>query len=454
MVSLDIINIGTANDSNDGDYPRVAFTKARDNFTALNAALEALTDSTSRFPSMKTCVIGDSNSYRAFQTDSVSTFSEANSPITWLRSLSKGRIHILQEHNFSVNGRAFDTAIFENALTAAAATDTDICVVALGVNDINNDRTYADIVADIDTFVETLLPTGKLVLFMAIHPTTTGSAGPSSANRLVGYRVNAYLRELAVTTDKIYYADATASIVNQASATGAPLSGMLYDEVHFSTKGSYYAGLAMWNVLDPLVPQHEIFHLNPEDLYNASTNPSGNACVNPMLTGTGGVVDSGKGITGTAPDSWILSGQGTLGSSAVTYSLVSRSNRAGNWLQGVFSGTPGGATYQHLLSQIATATEGQRLQFSCEYEIDASAGNLEAVWLSMYDQGGAYTVGDMVPITGQPVVGSALSGTLVSPILTKLAGSTNVHCYINFQFTGGVVSTATVRVGSPTLRYL
>lgn len=440
---MENINIGTVANDNNGDRLRDAFIKINNNFNDVYKPRIST--------GIKTSILGDSNTDVGDSTDTAYQYRNILSPVIFLRALLLGKINLPPERNYGFNGSTFASNITNGRVALAAGDSSELVIVALGINDINNGRTFTQIAADIETYVQTLRH--KTVLFLGIHP-----SGVTDANkRLIGYQVNAYLKLVNENNPNILFANPTKYLTDPASTIGAPKAGMLYDTVHYAVQGSYFAALAMKEVLEPFLKPVEFLSYNPEDVYDAVNNPTGNFLNNAMLLGAGGTVTSGRNITGTAPDGWTLTSSGTLGTAAVTVSSVDK-DTAGKMMQMVFSGTAG-ASFRYRFEQSRTGVAGKRYIGRCGFEIAAGAENIESVWLSLFDAATPnFTCADLVPTTGQTLPtlsGTVIKGVMETPILTKGAtGSTSILFIMSVNLKSAAVANATVRFYNPHLHVL
>jgi hypothetical protein len=114
------------------------------------------------------------------------------------------------------------------------------------------------------------------------------------------------------------------------------LSGYSYDGSHFTPKGAYYAGLAVKELLEALVPPSPPFVLTRDDVYDATYNTRGDWLTNALFQGTGGTKTGTAPATGTVADGWIL--QHISGAGGCVASLVARTDVPGGyWQQLVFT---------------------------------------------------------------------------------------------------------------------
>ena len=449
---VEIIDINANFNTADRHAERAAFALANQNFAELD---DRTLNHASTTSGVLTSVLGDSNTKSGDTFASNFAFRNSLAPITWFRTLSRGRIDLPPSRNYGLSGSSFQSNIDNGRLALAANDESSLVIVILGVNDINSTSIlYDSIVASINAYVEALRH--KTILFVGIHTTIDGSDGWSDVDRLEGIAVNRYLNSLSINNPNILFADPARYLLN---SSGALLAGMLFDQVHFATQGAYWVARRMLDVLEPILKTVEFLSFNMLDTIDA-LNPEGNMLLNAALSGAGGTTQAAVGITGTIPTSWgaFATGGANIGTSAAVYSVVSKAT-PGNSLQAVISGAPGAiTTYSHRISQSVTGVEGGLYRGRLGVEISANAENLVSVTCGLTDSGtGNFQALDMVHFVGSavPTINENITLFLETPIVTKAAASTNLNMHITFNFRGATAvgdSAATVRVFNPEIR--
>ncbi len=161
------------------------------------------------------------------------------------------------------------------------AANPGICIVNIGVNDVNGGVSTATITSNITSIVTALRNAGITVVLCTIGPSVNAN---TSAKQLVAMQSNAFIRNYAQTTPGVYLADTAAATVSPSSATAQYASGMSSDGLHPLGQGAAYMGAVIARTLNSFV--REIDTLpdtngdNTNGFFYLSTNND------PMLTGS------------------------------------------------------------------------------------------------------------------------------------------------------------------------
>lgn len=199
------------------------------------------------------------------------------------------------------------------------------CSVMGGINDINA-LTAVQIFANLKAIYTRLHAAGIIIIAHTILPLESGHANFNPTNQQKILDVNALIvREASLPNTGIRLCDSFSVIVDPASATASPLSGMLspIDHIHPSAKGGKCIGDLFADVLGPIMPLQNTLPSSAAD--NRSVNAA-NVNLTPGLPST----TSGGAIAGTATGSPPVGYkvESTVGSPVVVASGVARTKAA------------------------------------------------------------------------------------------------------------------------------
>lgn len=245
--------------------------------------------------------------------DSISEFSSGqrlpplSSPIsiwrndgyaTWLRILSGQRINLPLENNFGVSGDRLDQILAR--VNSVFNSNAGYCIVQGGTNDITQSTAFATMVANWKAIISRLRTRGIVPICVPIPP--RGDA-LTATQILTQLRFNNYIQEYCYANGLIFV-QWDKYLLDQASATSAPISGMMRsDNIHPAISGGYYMGKALSETLSALLPPlqtHMVY--GPHDYWHTTDNPTGNLLYSGTtsrgtLAGTGGTQTASTGLT-------------------------------------------------------------------------------------------------------------------------------------------------------------
>lgn len=217
----------------------------------------------------------------------------------WLRILSNQRINLPIANNFGVAGDRIDQ--MEARVASVIASGADYCIFIGGTNDITQGTSFDDMKANWLRIIGKLQDAGIVPVVGPIIP--RGDA-VTSEQILKQLRFNNYLQEYCLTHRGILFANFNKYLLDQTSATNAPLAGMLRsDNIHPGIPGGYWMGYALNEVLSTVIPRRDTFMVHgPSDYYHATHNPTGNLLYTTTtsrgtMAGTGGTATANTGLT-------------------------------------------------------------------------------------------------------------------------------------------------------------
>lgn len=394
--------------------------------------------------------------------------------------------------NFGVGGETSTQVLarLQNDPTILAAY-VDVFVTCIGTNDRTAGMTVAATTANLQAIFNILLSAGRYVCHIIDHPRSvwSGITGTAITNaRLQMYATNRWCRDfqrgLKTANPNAYsrfmLIDAWSEMSDATSATGDPLANWTQDGLHYSRISGMVLGYKLWQQLCPLMG------INPAspgtrrissqaDLYDATNNVQGALTSNPMLTGTGGTLNSAGGlITGTVPSGYWFGRQNagngtgtvTIGPesprtdgysgvrTAITYSLGGATTNDQFILYMVGQGRQPIASFNLAVGDIVKAALDvelsgvanlSQLQLAVQF-FDAS-NNLLASMLDGNNQSTPVfaSVGQLMG--GSPNFSSALPMTYATPTFTVPAGSTQAAIGLQMAFVStGAAGSATAIV--------
>jgi len=395
----------------------------------------------------KVGVLGDSNTAIAYNIQSSFGNWNLQGWPAWLRILSKQSLIMSSSNVYATNG-ATTSVLISTWLSTAVAAQLDIYVVAIGVNDCQT-MSVATYSANIDTICNALLSTGAIVVLVTIHPNTVCSA----AQFKILNQMNNVLRAKAASNSRILLADPIPYLADMTVTTGAPVSGMLYDTVHYANKGAYLVAKTIWNVLSSYTPYTDKRFNFPNDVW-ASGNVNGNLLTNGMLNGSAGTVTGGGAASGVSPTSWTFSAasSGTMG---VVGSKVAKTNdEQGEWFRMTFSGTPVARKMPKISQSITTNySQGDVIQLAAEFRINSGSTGIEAIFAEIFDATtGSTGSRDGVTSSGHEIFsGDTIQGVLLTEPYAITGSSGTVQFNICVQ-TNAAATSGDMDIGPISVR--
>jgi len=399
----------------------------------------------------KVGVLGDSNTAIAYNIQSSFGNWNLQGWPAWLRILSKQSLIMSSSNVYATNG-ATTSVLISTWLSTAVAAQLDIYVVAIGVNDCQT-MSVATYSANIDTICNALLSTGAIVVLVTIHPNTVCSA----AQFKILNQMNNVLRAKAASNSRILLADPIPYLADMTVTTGAPVSGMLYDTVHYANKGAYLVAKTIWNVLSSYTPYTDKRFNFPNDVW-ANDNVNGNLLTNGMLNGSSGSVDAGVGLSGVAPNNWTFHLGSASGTMAVVGSKVAKNNgEQGGWFRATFSGTPVAAKSIYLLQSISygggSYSAGDVIEMTAEFRINSGSAGIRGVFAQISDaSSGSTGENDGTSSTGHLIYsGDTITGVLKPEPHTIVASAGSVLCSVIIQ-TDAAATSGDIDIGPISVR--
>lgn len=294
----------------------------------------------------------------------------SHSPLTWLQILSKGALYCPPEYNLAIGSSQLPAQIAQLPALAALNPRPRFCGVYFISNDIANDRSLADIFADVATLLNGIISLGITPIVWLNHVQNERTLAQN-------YKWAAcwrWLLDLASKDKRVVVVNGLDLILDPASTDTAArqLPNMILpDNVHLNNRGSYRLGKAAWDTMKTVVPLANRKLLANWDIYNTD-NPSGNLLRGGCMLANGGTVAGGT-VSGDIAQFWNVTNG--LGGTTVTGSLVS-----GGGQQYAFSGTATVSSnralvhYQDVVISGKDFAAGQKVFLEVDIEEDVSAG--------------------------------------------------------------------------------
>lgn len=222
---------------------------------------------------------------------------------TWARILTGQRINLSIDDNYGVNGNSFAQMLAR--IGDVIAADADYIFTEGGTNNfptLTNEASYQTMVSEWVEIVTTLKESGAVPV---VIPAPTRNAGVLTTAQLqMQLRFYNFQREFCRNNQGYLFCDYYGSWIDQASAVSAPIAGRVRsaDGVHPNSNGAFYIGKALADLLNPILPPRPTNFMTASDIYNATTNPTGQLLISGttnlgMLAGTGGVQQANAGLT-------------------------------------------------------------------------------------------------------------------------------------------------------------
>ena len=280
--------------------------------------------------------------------------------------------------------------------------------------------------------------------------------GPSTAVNTATLRANMYeiltwKKNYVHENDGVILVDSHSQIVDGANANGEPASGMTQDGTHFTSAGAQRVGLAAFNILDSVVPTHDVLISAIND--KSSLGEYGNLLTNPTFTGTSGT-NSGTGASGSVADSWIHAVTGTITSVA---SKVARSgDDIGAWQRLTISAAGASATAS-MFQDISTGiTAGDLLYANVEIQTQSAFTEISSVQLDIAFRDGSSDLATAKALSfGDGTVNAVGNIVLQTYPLEVPTGTTNIYFTVKVQVDSGAsAGAATLDIGRAQIRKL
>lgn len=410
----------------------------------------------------RVCACGDSITANGFSKSATAKAYEKRGYTTWIGELSQQKIIITHETAFALSGITTRRWIDEGYLPQALSVSdrVDAYSVLLGTNDIaainGTTITMDTIKADYLEMINALSVTGKIIAVIPVLPRVNSMTAQRYKQHSEFTR---FIHSLCASRSNLVLVDCTRELINTTTTTDDVLSGAYYDSpaLHPSAKGAAIIAAKWISVMTPYIYDSTPYSTSRAgDLFDATDNPYGNFMPNGLMTGTGGSLSGGL-PTGQLADNYSLS-VAANGTASVTCSKVARSDISGTgfWQQVAISGTPAtNLTIQFNPASAPTGySAGDRIELTCDYELDSGHTNLAGFALYSPDTPSAYTsfchtvtASDAIEYRSDIM----LKGTLRTPEYIIPQGGTPSF-RLALIFPAGAASAATFRFGNISLR--
>lgn len=157
-------------------------------------------------------------------------------------------------NNFGVGGERTDNILAR--ISTTLESNSKYIHYIMGKNDVIQDKTYADIISNMDSIYSQCIEKGKIVIASTIIPSESDTQLQSELinklNMWIVSQQNVYKNYVVID----YYS----SFVDQS--TGLSKIGYTVDGIHPSAEGAYFMGLEFKEVLENLLPKVSKFSNN------------------------------------------------------------------------------------------------------------------------------------------------------------------------------------------------
>lgn len=352
--------------------------------------------------------------------------------------------------NHGVSGQNSDEIIAR--LSAVLASNPDMVIVDCGTNDISNGYSLDDIVSYSRTIYDFFRARGVAVLILPILARAASSWSAGGTERRKAAAVNAWRRAYSIATG-CYYFDWNAAWVEPTNTNGEPKSGYSDDGTHFNIAGAQAVGKALADYLSAFMPPRQPHMVGQDEDFDATYNLAGSIHPNPLSVGTSGVAGTGVNAGNIATSMRIERSSGTT--VTVTPSKETRPDGKGDYQ--VMTFTPGGSAVERFYYRTNTSdtphsfSAGDWVRLYMDVDVSAYAG-WKSIQLYCKDQGsGGMTSYDLeeydIAGTLQPFPSVAWSGTLVTPPIQIVPGSTTIRTRLEMALDGAVAGTPVIKAG-------
>ena len=291
--------------------------------------------------------------------------------------------------------------------------------------------------------VTSLKERGIIPITMPCPP--RGGAVLTTAQILIQQRLTNYQREFCRRNKGFLFCDYLKYFIDQASATGAPISTMVKaDNLHPSATGAYYMGKAMTDLMSLYLPDPANSFYSAMDYYDATDNPTGT-----LLHSGATNYSTMAGTTGTHTASTNFTTSGNLaagwtsiksGGTATWATTCSKEARTDGWATGALQ------VVAHSITVAGSADEIHNLRatpvFSeinvndwyyaeCKIDVTAAPVNINALELYLLETrpSNSQTAIDQNynAATSLLIPNVTWSGTLRTPPIKRTASATAVQ---------------------------
>lgn len=267
--------------------------------------------------------LGDSNTFLHWAADTNTPTSSITPPTQgnlqvkgfafWAQALSGARVEFAQDLNFGVSGE--NSAAILERVDQAASSRADAVVVGGPTNDFGATVVpYETTIAKLTAIIAALRAKNKRIYLITVPPIGHPSAHyftASDPKLLRLFRVNTWIKRTASQMRGVTVIDPWADIADPVSQYGDFKSGMVLstDVAHYNPASAYYVGKLLAAEFIKVFPAIDWMAKNNFDLFDATSNPTGNLATNALMDGTGGTLSGTTPTpTGSVATGWSLSG--------------------------------------------------------------------------------------------------------------------------------------------------
>lgn len=244
------------------------------------------------------------------------------------------------EMTLLANGGSIISDITESMSWQLPDNYFDAVYLEAGTNDLSLDRTLAQMQADMLAQIAAAKRKAPIVFLQTLLPR---SANMTASRRQTWSDYNRWV--MTLRSYGVIPVNASTPVLDPDSATAAPGANTTDDGLHYATYGAELASDPVYRAIADVFRFDESVVLSSQvDVFNASTNPTGNALPSGgTFTGTGGTLGSGMALVGN----WAATTLTAAGVSVIT---------GGRQYLAVVGGTTGASAPVHTEGQAVDGT--------------------------------------------------------------------------------------------------
>ena len=331
-------------------------------------------------------------------------------------------------------------------ISTVLAANCAIVIMPAGTNDVVANTANATVLSNLQTMYADFVAAGTIVIRPSIIPRPGGTGGangftaPQAANAQVINTADAAY--IAANPTNLFFVNLNPWMTSN-DANWTILSDMLETTgatpgVHPNNNGASVMATPITNLVNAFISRWPAIASPLVDLFNATTNPTGNLLPNPTLNGTGGTASNGA--TGTVANSTTVSAAsaGTAGVAASKTTDASGNTYQVVTLSGTYSGSNAFADIIMSSSLSASINTGDIVQGSATLNFGANP-NISGVnvFLSTTESGTSYYQQGALPEQDYDLPNGYGAGlvTITTPkrVLTATPSAVSLTIRIYFQ---------------------
>lgn len=262
----------------------------------------------------------------------------ARHPLTWANYRLGGRLNLVGA--FGVSGEQTHQWLARYESQVPATKPDIVFMGSAGINDMNNGKTPAQVMANLRVMFDRNAEIGALTVMFG--PVPFGDS--TTDQRSFIHTMAALLRIEAQSRRNFILLDchpALSTLTDADTWLGLPAAKYTSDGIHLGMWGAMRVGKMLADALAPVVPPMSVW---PSGTASKYSTVGKNMLANAGLTGTTGTL--ANGATGVVADSWTINSQsGATFAGTVVASKVASTDFGGDWQQITISGSASNAQF-------------------------------------------------------------------------------------------------------------